>query len=285
MSFCVAGVALRGIPTCVTTRQYVVLCGRRNTFATSSGDVLHYSWQSHQFGHLRCHFLWQAQHFGRVVLHVFSESHCQRCTKWWQGANSVAGVAFCNMSWKSTENWHERRFCSRCIRKLVEKRWFWHCEVWKLPCLWEKSQKHVFFDVSEDVLLSFCVAGVALCDIPRVWGARLSWGWSCRAYHVILRGRRGTRLHSTCVRCKTVVRLKLPCLWERSHKRAFFDVSQDVLMSFCVAGVALCDIPLVWGARLSWGWSCRAYGKGRTNVPFSTCHKMCSCHFAWQAWH
>ena len=30
--------------------------------------------------------------------------------------------------------------------------------------------------------------------------------------HVVLRGRRGTLLHSTCVRCKTVVRLKLPCL-------------------------------------------------------------------------
>ena len=35
----------------------------------------------------------------------------------------------------------------------------------KLACLWGKPQKHVFRDVSEDVLISFCVAGVALCDI------------------------------------------------------------------------------------------------------------------------
>ena len=35
----------------------VVLCGRRNTFATFSDDV----WQ----------LSWQAQHFGRVVLSVF----------------------------------------------------------------------------------------------------------------------------------------------------------------------------------------------------------------------
>ena len=35
----------------------------------------------------------------------------------------------------------------------------------KLPCLWEKPPKRVSFDVSEDVLLSFCVAGVALCAI------------------------------------------------------------------------------------------------------------------------
>ena len=84
----------------------------------------------------------------------------------------------------------------------------------KLRCLWEKSQKRVLFDVSEDVVMSFCVAGVALCDIP-------------------------------CVRCKTVVRLKLPCLWEKLQKRVLFDVSEAVLMSFCVAGVALCCIPLV----------------------------------------
>ena len=82
-----------------------------------------------------------------------------------------------------------------------------------------------------------------------------------------------------------IVASKLPCLWEKSQKCVFFDVSQDVLMSFCVAGAALCDISLVWGARLSWGWSCHAYGKSRKSVSFSTCHKMCSCRFAWQAWH
>ena len=66
MASCVAGVALRGIPTCFTTCQKVVLYGRRNTFTTCSEDVLHFSWQ----------------HFGRVVLRVFCESHCQRCANW-----------------------------------------------------------------------------------------------------------------------------------------------------------------------------------------------------------
>ena len=28
----------------------------------------------------------------------FCESHCQRCAKWRHGANSVAGMAFCDMS-------------------------------------------------------------------------------------------------------------------------------------------------------------------------------------------
>ena len=44
-----------------------------------------------------------------------------------------------------------------------------------------------------------------------------------------------------CV-CMTVVRLKLPCLWEKPQKRVFLDVSEDVLMSFCMAGVALGDM-------------------------------------------
>ena len=75
-----------------------VECGRRNTLAIFSKDVLHFSLQAQHFGHLRFHFAWQAQQFGHVVLHVFCESHCQRCAKWWQGANAVAGVAFCDMS-------------------------------------------------------------------------------------------------------------------------------------------------------------------------------------------
>ena len=67
----VAGVALCDIPTCFTTRQKVVLCGSRNTVATFSKDVLHFSWQAQHFGHLRCHFPWQAQRFRRVVLRFF----------------------------------------------------------------------------------------------------------------------------------------------------------------------------------------------------------------------
>ena len=85
----------------------VVLCGRCNTFATFSQDVLHFSWQAQHFGRVHRHFSWQAQHFRRVVLRVFCKSHWQGCVKWRQGANSVAGVAFCAMCWKLTEASHE----------------------------------------------------------------------------------------------------------------------------------------------------------------------------------
>ena len=78
----------------------VVLCGRRDTLATFSEDVLQFSWQAQHFGRVHRHFAWQAQHFRRVVLRVFCKSHWQGCVKWRQGANSVAGVAFCDMCWK-----------------------------------------------------------------------------------------------------------------------------------------------------------------------------------------
>ena len=85
----------------------IVLCGRRNTFATFSDDAFRFSWQPQHFGRAHRHFAWQAQHFRRVLLLVFCESHCQGCVKWRQGANSVAGLAFCEVWWKLTELSHE----------------------------------------------------------------------------------------------------------------------------------------------------------------------------------
>ena len=81
-SFRVAGMALCDIQRCFATCRKS-FCGRRNTFATFSDDA----WQ----------FSWQAQHFGRVVSRVCCKSNWQGCVKWRQGADSVAGVAFCEM--------------------------------------------------------------------------------------------------------------------------------------------------------------------------------------------
>ena len=49
----------------------IVLCGKRNTFASLSKDDWQFSWQAQHFGDLRCHFAWQAQQFRRVVLRFF----------------------------------------------------------------------------------------------------------------------------------------------------------------------------------------------------------------------
>ena len=92
----VAGVALCDIQMCFVTSK-VVLCGRRNTLAT-----------------LRCSFGGRRSTLdvsvvilrGRrstldvsccIALRVFCKLHWQGCVKWRQGADSVAGVAFCEM--------------------------------------------------------------------------------------------------------------------------------------------------------------------------------------------
>ena len=96
-SFRVAGVALCDIQTCsVTCRKSFCVAGVIH-FATFSEDAWQFSWQAQHFGRVHRHSAWQAQHFRRVVLSVFCKSHWQGCVKWRQGANSVAGVAFCEM--------------------------------------------------------------------------------------------------------------------------------------------------------------------------------------------
>ena len=96
-SFRVAGVALRDIQTCFVTCQ--------KSFCVAGAILLR------RFRKMSCSF-----HGRRSTLDVsivilrgrrstldvswcvlFCESHCQGCVKWRQGANSVAGVAFCEM--------------------------------------------------------------------------------------------------------------------------------------------------------------------------------------------
>ena len=96
-SFRGAGVALRDIQTCFVT------C--RKSFCVAGAILLRrfqkmrcsFRGKAQHFGRVQRHFAWQAQHFRRVVLRVFCESHWQGCVKWRQGANSVAGVAVCEM--------------------------------------------------------------------------------------------------------------------------------------------------------------------------------------------
>ena len=68
MSFCVAGTALRDIPTClITCRNWFCVAGAK-PFASFSQDELQFPWQAQHFGDLCRHFAWQAQNFRRVAL-------------------------------------------------------------------------------------------------------------------------------------------------------------------------------------------------------------------------
>ena len=106
-SFRVAGVALRDIQTCSAT------C--RKSFCVAGAILLQ------RFQKMCCSFRGRRSTLGvsivifrgrRSTLDVsfcvfFCKSHWQGCVKWWQGANSVAGVAFSHMCWKLTEASHE----------------------------------------------------------------------------------------------------------------------------------------------------------------------------------
>ena len=101
------------------------------------------------------------------MLRLFCESNCQRCAKWWQGANSVAGVAFCDRWWKSTEASHETSIL-RSVRKKTRRK----TSILKL----------------QSVKVAVPMGKVAkTCLFRRVRGCA----------HVVLRGRRGTLWHST----------------------------------------------------------------------------------------
>ena len=76
-----------------------------------------------------------------------------------------------------------------------------------------------------------------------------------------------------CV-CAAVVAEKLPCLTGKRPKRVFLDVSEDVLMSFCVAGVALCDIRCV-SAGMCVCVCLRSRREGKVGVSMGKATKTC----------
>ena len=116
---------------------------------------------------------------------------------------------------------------------LVSSRWF-SCGV---AVSMGEAGKLSYSNVSKQVVMSFCVAGVALCDIPTLIMCRKCQNW------------RKSRT-KCCFFCTHVSRLEsLVFLWRHrvyggSWKTlSYSNVSKQVVMSFCVEGVALCDIP------------------------------------------
>ena len=232
----------------------VVLCGRRNTFAMFSKDA----WQ----------FSWQAQHFRRVVSRVFCKSHWHGCVKWRQGENSVAGVAFCDMWWKLTEASHETSILRLQILEVPRK-------TRRKTSILKLQRVKIGGSLARNARF-----GAPTRLVSSLWFSRgfaVSMGeagkpllFECvqAGCHVVLRGRRDTLWHSNLfdnvskmsnleeVSHEMLVFLHprvssrvagfpvaSPCLWGKLENISYSNVSKQVVMSFCVAGVALCDIP------------------------------------------
>jgi len=132
-----------------------------------------------------------------------------------------------------------------------------------------------------------------------VWG---SGGWTLVRLECLVGSSTGRR--------RVVVRSLIPCLWGKLQNLSFWNVSKQVVMSFCVAGVALCDIPtclITCRKCQNWRmsrtkcsfccahvsplesmvflWRRRVFGGSCKTSPFRRFPSRLSCRFAWQAWH
>ena len=147
--------------------------------------------------------------------------------------------------------------------------------------------------------------GAPTCLVSSLWfscGFAVSMGEAAKpllfegfqgSCHVVLRGRRGTLWHSNLfdnvskmskledVSYEMLVFLHprvlsrvsrfpvaSPCLWGKLENMSSSNVSKQVVMSFCVAGVALCDIPTC----LIMCWKCQNWRKSRTKCSFFCTH-------------
>ena len=110
----------------------MVLCGRRNIFATFSGDALQFSWQAQHFGRVHRHFAWQVRHFRRVVLRVFAN-------RIGRAASSGDKV---QIPWQA---WHFVR-CAKNWRMPRTKHRFWDS---KISGSWENSWENVDFEATK----------------------------------------------------------------------------------------------------------------------------------------
>ena len=113
MAFCVAGVALRDILTCLKKCQRS-FCVTRAILLQGFQKDLHFSWPAQHFGDLHGHFAWEAQHFRRVVLRAFLRMVLS-------GLRQV--VSTCQLRGRRGRSW-ERHLASR-TQHLVKIRRVW----------------------------------------------------------------------------------------------------------------------------------------------------------------
>ena len=113
-----------------------------------------------------------------------------------------------------------------------------------------------------------------------VWG---SGGWTLVRLEWLVAsssGRRRVVVGSASRRRRVVVASLIPCLWGKLQNLSFSKVSKQVVISFCVAGVALCHIPTC----LITCRKCQNWRKSRTKCSFCCAHvsRLESLVFLWR---
>ena len=136
----------------------------------------------------------------------------------------------------------------------------------------------------EEVSYEMLVFVAPRCLVSRLWfsrGLAVSMGGSCKNCLFVMMPTlkiAGSLVRNARFFCTHVSRLEsLVFLWRRrvyvgSRKTSpFSKVSKEVVMSFCVAGVALCDIPTC----LIMCQKCQNWRKSRTKCWFFCIHVSC----------
>ena len=158
----------------------VVLCGRRNTFTTFSEDALQFPWQAQHPGRVHCHFAWQAQHFRRsccVFFQIGLAGLLQAATRcrFRLERNIDFEVANLEVPKKTPRKTSILRLQSVKVGGSLARNARFAAPTCLVSSLWfscglavsmGKLQHLSFSKVFKQVVMSFCVAGVALCDIP-----------------------------------------------------------------------------------------------------------------------
>ena len=164
------------------------------------------------FRRVHRHFASQAQHFRRVELRAFANRI---------GRDALATRCGFRGRRAKCQNWRKSRTkCSFCCSHV------------------SRLESLVFLRVSKQFVMLLCVAGRGT-----LWHSNLFDNVSkvsnlAEVSHemlVLLRPRVSSRVSGFPVASL--------CLWGKLQNISFSKVSKQVVMSFCVAGMALCDIP------------------------------------------
>ena len=145
-----------------------------NNFASLSEDQLHFSWQAQHFGDLHRRFAWQAQHFRRVALRVLwiVVSGLRQVLMCWKIVGSLAW----NIHFEVHEKTHRKTSILKLYSFLARNACFedFEAPTCLVTILWfacdvavsrGDAAKPFIFEGSKEIVMSFCVAGVALGDM------------------------------------------------------------------------------------------------------------------------
>ena len=261
-SFRVAGVALRDIQTCfVTCRKSFCVAGA--ILLRRFQRCVHFSWQAQHFGRVHRHFSWQAQHFRRVVLRVYCKSHWQGCVKWRQGANSGRRGILCDVlkidgSLARNIDFEVANF--QVLRKTCRKTSILKLQSVKIGGSLARNARFGAPTCLVSSLWFSCGVAVSMGEAAKLVLLSCCQLWKLEEVsHEML-----VFLHPRVLSRVAGFPVASSCLWGKPQNLSFSKVSKQVVMSFCVAGVALYDIP----SCLITCWKCQNWRKSRTKCSF-----------------